>query len=53
MVFFFVNVHNAGGYNKYVELIGGTIGVGACGAGNKIQGFKDHTKLVHFLSGMF
>jgi hypothetical protein len=38
------------GYKEYVDLIGGTIGVGACGAGNQIHVIKDNTPLVHFLS---
>ena len=42
------------GYNKYVELIGGDIGAGACAAlqqGNKIHTIADKTPLLHFLSG--
>ena len=42
------------GYNKYVKLIGGTIGAGACAAlhqENKIDTIDDDTSLLHFLSG--
>ena len=45
---------NPVGYNKYVELIGGAIGVGACAAvrrGNKIYTVDDNIPLLHFLSG--
>ena len=44
----------AEGYNKYVELIGGAIGVGACAAvrqGNKIYTIDDDIPLLHFLTG--
>ena len=43
------------GYNSYVELIGGAIGVGACAAvrqGNKIYTIADDIPLLHFLSGV-
>ena len=43
------------GYNKYVELIGGAIGAGACAAlrqGNKIYTIDDDIPLLHFLSGI-
>ena len=46
--------HPTAGYNKYVELIGGEIGVGACAAvrrGNKIYTIDDDIPLLHFLSG--
>ena len=46
--------HPAAGYNNYVELIGGAIGVGACAAvrrGNKIYTIDDDIPLLHFLSG--
>ena len=42
------------GYNRYVDLIGGAIGVGACAAvrrGNKIHTIDDDIPLLHFLSG--
>ena len=45
---------HAAGYNTYVELIGGAIGVGACAAvrrGNKIYTIDDDIPLLHFLSG--
>ncbi|CAI8040342.1 hypothetical protein GBAR_LOCUS22485 [Geodia barretti] len=41
------------GYNEYVELIGRSIGIGACAAvqrGNAIYTIEDHTPLLHFLS---
>lgn len=44
----------AEGYNAYLELIGGAIGVGACAAvrrGNKIYTIADDVPLLHFLSG--
>lgn len=40
-------------YNKYVELVGGAIGQGACAAvrrGNKIHVIDDDLPLIHFLS---
>ena len=46
----------AEGYNKYVELIGGAIGVGACAAvrqGNKIYTIDDDIPLLHFLTGQW
>lgn len=46
--------HSTAGYNHYVELIGGAIGVGACAAvrrGNKIYTIDDDIPLLHFLSG--
>ena len=46
----------AAGYNKYVELIGGAIGEGACAAvrrGNKIYSIDDDIPLIHFLSGQW
>ena len=42
------------GYNKYVELLGGAIGAGACAAlrqGNKVYTIADDIPLLHFLSG--
>lgn len=45
-----VKVH----YNRYVELIGGAIGAGACAAvrrGNKIFTIADDIPLLHFLTG--
>ena len=42
------------GYNSYVELIGGAIGVGACAAvrrGNRIYTIADDIPLLYFLSG--
>ena len=42
------------GYNKYVELIGGAIGAGACAAvkrGEKIYTISDEIPLLHFLTG--
>ena len=45
-----VKVH----YNRYVELIGGAIGAGACAAvrrGNRIFTIADDIPLLHFLSG--
>ena len=44
------------GYNKYVELIGGAIGAGACAAvkqGNKVYTIADDIPLLHFLTGLF
>jgi hypothetical protein len=41
------------GYNEYVDLIGKSIGIGACAAvqrGNAIYTIEDHTPLLHFLS---
>ena len=41
-------------YNKYVELIGGAIGAGACAAvrrRNKIFTISDEIPILHFLSG--
>ena len=43
------------GYNKYVEVIGGAIGAGACAAvkrGEKIYVISDEIPLLHFLTGM-
>lgn len=40
-------------YNHYVELIGGSIGAGACGSDNKISTIADDTSLLHFLTGMY
>ena len=40
-------------YNKYVELVGGAIGQGACAAvrrGNRIYTIADDLPLIHFLS---
>ena len=40
-------------YNKYVELVGGAIGQGACAAvrrGNRIYTIEDDLPLIHFLS---
>lgn len=42
-------------YNKYVDLIGGAIGAGACAAmhrENKITKITDDIPILHFLSGM-
>ena len=41
-------------YNKYVELIGGAIGAGACAAvkrGDKVYTIADDIPLLHFLTG--
>lgn len=41
-------------YNKYVELIGGAIGAGACAAvkrGEKVYTIADDIPLLHFLTG--
>ena len=41
------------GYNKYVEVIGGSIGAGACANVNrnaKIYKINDDTKMLHLLS---
>ena len=41
-------------YNKYVELIGGAIGAGACAAvkrGDKVYTIADDVPLLHFLTG--
>ena len=46
----------AEGYNKYVELIGGAIGVEAYAAvrqGNKIYTIDDDIPLLHFLTGQW
>ena len=43
-------------YNRYVELVGGAIGAGACAAvrrGNKIFTIDDEIPLIHFLSGTY
>ena len=44
---------NVGLYNRYVELVGGAIGQGACAAvrrGNRIYVIEDDLPLIHFLS---
>ena len=44
------------GYNKYVEVIGGAIGAGACAAvrrGEKIYIISDEIPLLHFLTGKY
>ena len=41
-------------YNKYVELIGGAIGAGACAAvkrGDKVYTIADDVPLLYFLTG--
>ena len=41
-------------YNRYVELIGGAIGAGACAAvrrGNRVFTIADDIPLLHFLTG--
>ena len=41
------------GYNRYVEVVGGSIGAGACANGNrsgKIYKIDHDTKMLHFLS---
>ena len=43
-------------YNRYVTLIGGAIGAGACAAvrrGNKIFTISDEIPLIHFLTGTY
>ena len=43
-------------YNKYIEQIGGAIGVGACAAnkrGNKIYTIGDKVPLLRFLTGEY
>ncbi len=43
-------------YNRYVELIGGAIGAGACAAvrqGNRIFTIADDIPLLHFLTGTY
>ena len=37
-------------YNKYVDELGGSIGVGACGQQNKIQLIGDETPLLHLIN---
>lgn len=42
------------GYNKYVKLLGGAIGAGACAAikqGNDMDVLKDNTPLLYYLTG--
>ncbi len=42
-----------GGYNHYVRVIGGAIGVGACAnvrRENPLNGISDSTNVLHFLS---
>ena len=44
---------NPDGYNRYVEVIGGSIGAGACANVNrsaKVYKINDDTKMLHFLS---
>ena len=44
---------NSDGYNRYVEVIGGSIGAGACAnvkRNAKIYKIDDDTKMLHFLS---
>ena len=43
-------------YNKYVEVIGGAIGAGACAAvkrGEKVYTISDEIPLLHFLTGKY
>ena len=45
----------SGGYNNYVKLVGGGIGIESCAAvrqGNKIYVIDDDIPLLHFLSGL-
>ena len=47
---FFINLD---GYNKYVEVVGSSIGAGACAnlkRSGKISKIDDSTKMLHFLS---
>ena len=48
-----IHTITVGLYNKYVELVGGAIGQGACAAvrrGNRIYTIEDDLPLIHFLS---
>lgn len=48
--------HVKSGYNKYVEVIGGAIGAGACAAvkrGEKVYIISDEIPLLHFLTGKY
>ena len=49
----FVCLFVSGAYKKYMDLVGGAIGIDACATlrrGNKIFSIDDKTPLIHFLS---